>query len=390
MRERRVEAIRSRILSATNETGHASGEPAANDGDGEKPHRGHDRLESYGNPGKVPAYFPDVHPEKVAAHGEQRPEVISCASLMPADSPRIDGESLDHIAVLAEARVCWPPIIVHRHTMRVIDGMHRLRAAQSRGDDTIEVKFFDGDAEEAFVAAVRANIAHGLPLTLADRKAAAQRILVWQPGHSDRWIGQVTGLAAGTIAAIRRDAGPSDAQPTSRLGRDGRLRPLNAADGRLRALQQITAHPDASLREIADAAGISPATAKNVRDLLRRGDAPYPKTHPDSQNECKTLAGEPSTARSERPQSQDQGRRSLDRSLHRLACDPSLRYSDSGRRLLRWLEIHARGPGAAEELIDAVPAHCGYVVAEIARQCARQWLSLADALEHRLNNQTGA
>jgi hypothetical protein len=41
--------------------------------------------------------------------------------------------------------------------------------------------FFDGDADAGFVEAVRANISHGLPLTVADRKAAAGRILGLYP-----------------------------------------------------------------------------------------------------------------------------------------------------------------------------------------------------------------
>jgi ParB-like chromosome segregation protein Spo0J len=307
-------------------------------------------------------------------------EVVPCASLKAADSPRLDGESLDHIAVLAENGVHLPPIVVHRQTMRVIDGMHRLRAAQLRGDQSVEVEFFDGDPDEAFIAAVRANITHGLPLTLADRKAAAQRILGCQPHRSDRWVGQVTGLAAGTVAAIRRRAGTAEVQGPSRLGRDGRVRPRDAADGRLRAQHEISARPDASLREIANAAGISPATAKDVRDRLRRGDALVPQ--------AARKARAVRRAASEGPRIDSRGSRkspdvdrSLDWSFQRLMRDPSLRYSDSGRQLLRMLELHARGPGAVEKLIDAVPAHCGYLVARLVRQSARRWLELADALE---------
>ncbi len=133
-------------------------------------------------------------------------EVVPCASLKAADSPRLDGENLDHMIVLAEGCVRWPPIVVHRHTMRVIDGMHRLRAAQLRGDQTVEVRFFDGGADEAFIAAVHSIIAHGLPLTLADRKAAAQRILGCRSHRSDRSIAQLNDFAAGMVAAVRRQA----------------------------------------------------------------------------------------------------------------------------------------------------------------------------------------
>jgi ParB-like chromosome segregation protein Spo0J len=308
-------------------------------------------------------------------------EVVPCASLKAADSPRLAGESSDHVTVLAQAGVHWPPIVVHRQTLRVIDGMHRLRAAQLRGDQSVEVEFFDGDADEAFIAAVRANITHGLPLTLADRKAAAQRILGCQPHRSDRWIGQATGLSAGTVADIRRRAGTADVQGPSRLGRDGRIRPLNAANGRLRAQREISARPDASLREIASAAGISPATAKDVRDRLRRGDTLVPQAALKARTATRVAAGGPriDNRGSRKSFGVD---RSLDWSLQRLMRDPSLRYSEPGRRLLRMLELHARGPSAVEKLIDAVPAHCGYLVARLIRQSARRWLELADALEH--------
>ena len=42
--------------------------------------------------------------------------------------------------------------------MRVIDGMHRLRAAILNGRSSIEVEFFDGSDEEAFIRAVEQNV----------------------------------------------------------------------------------------------------------------------------------------------------------------------------------------------------------------------------------------
>jgi hypothetical protein len=55
--------------------------------------------------------------------------------------------------------------------------MHRLRAATRTGRKEIEVEFFEGSEEKGFIQAVKANIVHGLPLTLADRRAGAARIL---------------------------------------------------------------------------------------------------------------------------------------------------------------------------------------------------------------------
>src|SRR5947199_10633529 len=63
------------------------------------------------------------------------PVPLPVSSLLPGDSPRVAGENPEHVQLLAAARNL-PPILVHRSTMRVIDGMHRLRAARLRGDET--------------------------------------------------------------------------------------------------------------------------------------------------------------------------------------------------------------------------------------------------------------
>ncbi|MEV0372123.1 hypothetical protein AB0I10_20210 [Streptomyces sp. NPDC050636] len=115
------------------------------------------------------------------------------------------------------------------------------------------------------------NSAHGLPLSSADRAAAAARIIGSHPQWSDRMVASATGLSTRTVAALRdgsTDAGP---QLNTRMGRDGRVRPLNAAAGRELAGRLVAEKPDASLRDIAALAGIAVATAKDVRDRIRQG-----------------------------------------------------------------------------------------------------------------------
>jgi ParB-like chromosome segregation protein Spo0J len=110
--------------------------------------------------------------------------------------------------------------------MLVIDGMRRLRAAQLRGQSTIGVRFLDCGRNEIFVEQVRANVAHGLPLSLADRKATVERVLVTHPHWSDRTIAAVTGLAPKTVGRIRHDLAEQLPEATTRVGRDGYIRPL--------------------------------------------------------------------------------------------------------------------------------------------------------------------
>jgi ParB-like chromosome segregation protein Spo0J len=338
---------------------------------------------------------------------------VSVRAIHAGDSPRLAGESAEHARMLAETGAALPPILVHRGTMRVIDGMHRLRAAQLRGDETIDVEFFDGSEDEAFIVAVRANIAHGLPLTLADREAAAGRILASNPQRSDRSIAQITGLAAGTVGEVRRRTVPGvDGAGATRLGRDGRVRPVNVAEARRMARDVIAERPQASLREIARAAGLSPSTVQDVRDRIRRGEDPVPDGRLTPRRVGNATTGVPSAApdalsdrrrraggrhlqsggapRAGRGLDKD-GRTaerysgpSRSRLLENLSRDPSLRFTDSGRSLLRALFARTCGP-PAPHLFESIPPHCVYTVAALARACAQEWQDLAGQLESRFD-----
>ncbi|MGW4355758.1 hypothetical protein ACWELJ_27075, partial [Nocardia sp. NPDC004582] len=117
---------------------------------------------------------------------------------------RQSGENARHVAALAEVAAALPPIVVHRPSMTVIDGAHRVRAAQSSGSQWIDAVYFDGDDGQALLLAVRLNTAHGLPLSAADRKAAAEQALAYYPDWSNRRLGMALGLSERAIAAVRR------------------------------------------------------------------------------------------------------------------------------------------------------------------------------------------
>lgn len=314
---------------------------------------------------------------------------VPIAALLPADSPRLDGVDSSHMLALAQSEAALPPILVRRESMRVIDGMHRLRAAERNHHQSIEVQFFDGSPDEAFILAVQANVLHGLPLTLADREAAATRIIAAYPEFSDGSIADIAGLAARTIAAIRKRTAADSSQVTARIGRDGRVRPLSSAEGRRTASNLIAKYPDASLRQIARMTGLSPTTVRDVRERMSRGDDPVPngqrirdggQRQPPCPCDTRHTGKEPG-------QQAERDRESLINSLIR---DPSLRFSEPGKNLLRWLIEHTRTPLDAEVILDGVPPHCGYIVAEIARGCADDWLQLAAQLEQRLRSMDSA
>jgi DNA-binding CsgD family transcriptional regulator len=308
-------------------------------------------------------------------------QVVSVGVLLGSHSPRLNGEDLQHVQLLASSGTELPPIVVHRPTMRVIDGMHRLRAAQLLGRTEIKAEFFDGTDDEAFILAVRANTAHGLPLSLADREAAAARLIGVDPRRSDRWIAAITGLAPGTVSSIRRRTGHESGNGGARIGRDGRVRPVDSAHGRRIAWDALAARPDASLREIARVARVSPSTVRDVRKRMLSGDGPVPAGRSGHDPKARPDAGDrPGRACGQGGPAPEKDRAALLRSLRR---DPSLRFSDAGRKLLHWLDSRIGRPAELEGLLDGVPAHCAYTMVSLARQNADEWLEIAARLEQR-------
>lgn len=306
-------------------------------------------------------------------------ENVPLASIRSSFTPRKTKVNEHHAGVLAQSPLPLPPIVIHRASMRVIDGVHRLRATQLRDQTAIAARFFDGDDAEAFALAVHLNVTHGLPLTLSERKAAAQRIVASYPHWSDRSIGLIAGVSNKTVGKLRVCATEEVPQLSPRLGRDGKTRPVSPAAGRRRAAEFLSMNPRASLREIAREAGVSVTTARDVRRRVDSGESPLPKN----------LAN-PSGRRSRRPSAAansaatDPGVSPAVRGadlLQRLRNDPSVRSSERGRTLLRLLSTVVVAISACNEFSEAVPIHCSGTIAEIARKNARAWQDIADKFD---------
>jgi ParB-like chromosome segregation protein Spo0J len=323
-------------------------------------------------------------------------ERVRVELLLAADTPRLEGENEEHIRVLAGTGERLPPIIVHRRTMQVLDGMHRLRAAILRGEEFIEVRFFNGDDRDAFVVAVLANVAHGLPLTLADRRAAARRILALYPTRSDRAIAAVVGLSHKTVGTVRRTLIGEVPQSDTRIGRDGRERRTRRPERRRAQLpvalkdpvRREAARGDTARRdELPDDARGEGALPEHV--LPDRRDAsgpPRPLGPPPSPDPltAATAAGDPGPRR--------RGPAGTDAdpvAWERLRQDPALRFNEWGRLLLRLLAAPALGPDQWRQLAEQIPAHQRSQIAQAARVRARGWLTLAESLDTRSRDRTG-
>jgi hypothetical protein len=302
-------------------------------------------------------------------------DVVTVAELAGGDSPRFGGLNSAHVKALVGAEWPLPPILVHRSTMRIIDGFHRVAAAVQKKIDKLDAYLIESPLDAAFVIAVQANIAHGLPLSLAERRAAAAKILKTHSEWSDRMIASSVGLSAKMVSGLRC-ASDDVAQLNKRLGKDGRVRPLNPEEGRLRAAELLSATPSASLRTIANAAGVSPGTVRDVRARLQRGDDPV--CGPSGKGRDITR-GDSSPAQSsvttEMVELHD-----VDAVLIVLSRDPAVRMSETGRNLLRRLHLRAVSKMDSFAIVTETPVHCVPHIVEFARRCSKNWAAIADDL----------
>jgi ParB-like chromosome segregation protein Spo0J len=289
---------------------------------------------------------------------------------------RSEGLDASHVAAFCELEGQWPPLLVWgRHPEVVLDGAHRLAAARKLGHETVQVVVFDGDADQAFVEAVRRNVDHGLPLTVSDRARAGEHLLRRHPDWSDRRIAEVCGLSPHTVAKLRTElpSARGTAKPPversakvvepcsaerivdleSRLGRDGKARPAQAGLLRERVVEALRANPGGSLRQIASVAKVSPETVRRIRKEVDQPTGP----------EISVLAALRAPAECDTDWRED----------------PALRENPG---LVSWLD-GTDPAGDLEGLALGVPLSRVYELADEARRRAGRWAAFAEVLESR-------
>jgi ParB-like chromosome segregation protein Spo0J len=297
--------------------------------------------------------------------------LVAVAGLSTGSSFRTGGLCAEQVDQLAELGGAWPPILV-RPDGFVVDGAHRVAAARRLGLVRVPAECFEGGPEDAFVEFVRRNVAHGLMLTLSERKQAAVRVLRVHPSWSDRRVAELCALSPKTVGRLRlkavcptEDGLQPDGDTEVREGRDHRLRPVRRGSVRGRVVEALRAQPGASLRTIASAVGVSPETVRLVRMNLATDPGDRAAEAPVTAPVAALVEGLAPT---------------VDGVVWR--SDAALESSERGADLLSWLDRTAVDPsdlGWAE----VVPLSRVYLVAEEARRRSEAWLRLADALEAR-------
>ncbi|MGW1889940.1 streptomycin biosynthesis protein [Streptomyces sp. NPDC002004] len=222
------------------------------------------------------------------------------------------------------------------------------------------------------------------PVPADDRIAAARSIFASHPLWSDRAVAALTGLSAKKVAQLR--SGAAAERGARRIGRDGRARPVDATRGRELAGELIRSDPGASLRQIAAKTGLAPATVADVRARILRGESPVPARRGRAAPQPSADVPVPLAERRMTPPG-PRSRRvvpppdELLRIFDALRRDPSLRFSESGRSVLRLLDACALVARDRGRIAATVPAHCKESLAQLAHAYAGIWNMLADDLE---------
>lgn len=235
---------------------------------------------------------------------------------------RVSGQNARHIDALSEVAGALPPIVVHRPSMTVIDGAHRVRAAQSAGAQWIDAVYFDGDDAEALLLAVRLNRGHGLPLSAADRRAAAEQAMSFFPEWSDRTLGEAVGLSERAIAGVRK---------------------------------RRSVHPRRIRLD-------QPKPPRQMLDRARRAGR-FCLEHPSR------------ATHSDQPPA-----------LQALRTDPALAATAAARQLLLAFESLPWDPAVWSALSEDLSPHSAASIAELARRQAENWAALADSARRQADS----
>jgi ParB-like chromosome segregation protein Spo0J len=167
----------------------------------------------------------------------------------------LDDEHLERLRASDTAH--WPPLLVAPNetgSYDVIDGFHRLHVARDRQLPSLRCAVVEGAGyPEAFAA----NLAHGLPLTIQDRKDFAVWLHELEPTLSLRELARRSGLSDKTVKAALTSA-ESPQSPEERL-----LRVASAPSDPIVRLVRL------ARAAIADRTGVNPF----ARFFFRKSDA---------------------------------------------------------------------------------------------------------------------
>lgn len=214
--------------------------------------------------------------------------VIPLDRLVPNDyfQPRDGGVKEGHVQLLMRTDpATWPPLLVVPNDaggFDLIDGFHRREAARRLGLSALPCRI-DPDAD--FFTGVAANIAHGLPLTVPDRKDAARWLAEHEPDLSYRELGRRVGLHHETVKRALE-------QPQTA---GGQQRQTTHSDPIARLVRQVerTYHEGSGRAMFGFGKAGSPAPFRKAIEAYQHDDRPSVATALDAFGRASVEAAEP-------------------------------------------------------------------------------------------------
>ena len=123
-------------------------------------------------------------------------------------TPRSDIDKAT-VASYAASYEQLPPIDVFwiegRDGWWLVDGNHRFEAAKQVDVKTIDCNEHQGTFDDAIEFSYDANMKHGKPLSVSERRDGAKLKLKLHTERNDTWIGEDCGLAGKTVRTVREE-----------------------------------------------------------------------------------------------------------------------------------------------------------------------------------------
>jgi transposase len=137
---------------------------------------------------------------------------------------KIDPRTVSEYVEALKAGEHFPPVILFgppdAEKLYLADGFHRLFAHERCDRTTIAAEIHEGGQREALLYALRANAAHGLRRTSADKRKAIEIALQHFPELSNVAIAELCGVSESSVRNHRESA-----QNGKRVGLDGKCHP---------------------------------------------------------------------------------------------------------------------------------------------------------------------
>lgn len=182
------------------------------------------------------------------------------SKIYPRNTP--DNAKIEEYRERMEDGEQFPPIIINRRTMHLIDGYHRYRATRALGKSEILADFIDIPEEHEWIEAIRYNARHGIPLRRSEIKEMFEKYFIIVQGKVDtEELAKSFGVSRSTIYAWIKEF-------EEKHGIEREKQTHKLTDEEREEIIKMHESGKYSKKEIAEKFNISP---DSIKKIVRRG-----------------------------------------------------------------------------------------------------------------------